>query len=682
MIMQSTDTASMRRCSGMGRVRIAVLLVVMACGPSSTNPANRSDVIAFVDVTVVPMDRETRLLHHTVIVQRGRIASLGPVVSTPIPDGALQIDGHGKFLMPGLADMHVHTYDPRQLAMFVTMGVTTIRVLWGDAGTIGARDAIKNGEQRLAPTIYSAGGIIDGNPPIWPGSIAVSTPDEGIEAVAAQQRAGYDFVKVYALLPVEIYDAIVAAAAKHGLPVVGHVPFAAKLGHVLDAKQRSIEHLDGYAAYAERDDSPIKSAKDYKTRMAAYKYSDAAKLAEAVARTKAAGTWNCPTLVVRDRIANLDRPDRTRPEYRFVPPSHIEHWDPKQDFRFQNSTADDFVVARAGNTWGLTVVKALSDAGAGLLAGTDVGNPWLVPGFSLHQELALLVEAKLTPYQALRAATLAPAEFINPSRAARFGTVTVGGRADLVLVEADPLIDIANTTRIAGVMLRGRWLPAPDLVAERERIAAIYRGERSRFDAPPPGPEPIFQARFRDAGPISGEERVTAHTRNGELSLVGEMRLDGEGDVRWELELGSDGMGRHMRVVQDGLELVMVRGAGQVRVTGRLGTDKVSFEEPIAADEIFGGAALGADVAHQRQLMSLAIGGAVTLKLAVLEVRPAIAIRRMTISATRLADAQRTIAGKSIAVRVFTFSVFGGTGELVLDADGWPVSTLTATRLE
>jgi len=666
----------------MGRVWIVALLVVLACGPSSTNPAIKSEVIAFVDVTVVPMDRETRLLHHTVIVQSGRIASIGPVVSTPIPDGALQIDGRGKFLMPGLADMHVHTYDPRQLAMFVTMGVTTIRVLWGDAGTIGARDAIEHGEQRMAPSIYSAGGIIDGNPPIWPGSIAVSTPDEGIEAVAAQQRAGYDFVKVYALLPVEIYDAIVAAAAKHGLPVIGHVPFAAKLGHVLDAKQRSIEHLDGYAAYAERDDSPIKSAKDYKTRMAAYKYSDAAKLAEAVARTKAAGTWNCPTLVVRDRIANLDRPDRTRPEYRFVPPSHIEHWDPKQDFRFQNSTADDFVIARAGNTWGLTVVKALSDAGAGILAGTDVGNPWLVPGFSLHQELALLVEAKLTPYQALRAATLAPAEFMS-SRAGgeRFGTVTVGGRADLVLVEADPLIDIANTTRIAGVLLRGRWLAAPDLVAERERIAAIYRGERSRFDAPPPGPEPIFQARFRDAGPISGEERVTAHTRNGELSLLGEMRLDGDADVRWELELGVEGMGRRMRVVQDGLELVMVRDAGRVRVTGRHGADKVSLDEPIAGDEIFGGAAIGVDVAHQRQLMALAIGGSRTLKLAVLEVRPAIAIRRMTISATRLADMQRTVAGKPIETRVFSLEVFGRKGELVLDAEGWPVSTSTATRL-
>jgi imidazolonepropionase-like amidohydrolase len=653
-------------------------VLAVACGGAPATPPHpvTTDAIAIVDVTVVPMDREVELAHHTVIVKAGKIAAVGPAATTPVPPGARTIDGRGKWLVPGLADMHVHTFDPRQLALFPSLGVTSVRVLWGMPGVLGARDAIKAGEPRLAPWIYTAGPI-DGKPAIWPGSVSVTSPAEATATVEAQARAGYDFVKVYSNLGVAEYDAIVAAAAKHRLPVIGHVPREAKLGHALESKQRSIEHLDGYAGFAERADSPVRDAKDFKLRIAAFRYTDDAKLAEAVARTKAAGTWNCPTLVVLDRISKLDHPDTARPEYKLVPPLQIASWDPKQDFRFKDATAEDFATMRESQAWRRALVKRLADAGAGILAGTDVGNPWLVPGYSLHQELELLVAAKLTPYQALRAATANAAEFLATTD---LGTITVGARADLVLLDGDPLAQIENTQKIAGVMLRGRWLPAAELAAAREAIAADYRGERSRFTSEPTTPVPVFQARYRDSGGLSGEERVTAFERDG-LVVVGETRLDGDSDARWELELGPAGTGRRMHVTQDGVDLVMVRAGDRATVTGRVGADQIKLDEPVAADEIFGGTPLGIDTAWQRTLAALAVDASVVVKLAVLELQPAVAIRHLPFTAKRLADATRTVAGKQLAVRVYKITVFGTSAELAIDAAGWPVETGVHTRL-
>ncbi len=661
-------------------VRAFVFLVVVGCGSSASRAPEVSGVgaLAVVDVTVVPMDHDGTFAHQTVIVRDGKITVLGPVDTTRVPEGAQRIDGTGKFLMPGLADMHVHTYDPRQLALFASMGVTTIRVMWGAPGALGTRDAIKAGEWRLAPSIYTAGPIVDGDPPTWPGGLGVTTPAGAADEVIAQHRAGYDFVKVYSKLPADAYAAIVAAAAKSGMPVIGHVPKAVGLRGALDANQRSIEHLDGYAAAVERADSPVRDTTDFKQRMSAFKYSDPAKLADAISRTKAAGTWNCPTLVVLDRVASLDHPDTKRPEYRFVPSSSIASWDPSQDFRFRSTTADDYATMRANHAWARTLVKQLSDAGAGILAGTDVGNPWLVPGFSLHQELEELVAAKLSPYQALRAATLAPAQFLHAET--EVGTIAVGRRADLVLVDGNPLVDITNTARIAGVMLRGRWLPAAELAAAREAVAEIYAGKRSRFDdATPAAPAPRFTARFRNTRPSSGEERVTVYGTDEALRVVGEMRPDGDVKSRWELELGPHQLGERMHVVQDGLDVVMLRDAGHVRVTGKVGADSLALDEPIADDEIFAGPALGVDVAYQRQLGAMTIGQSILVKLVVLELSPKLALRRMVIQVDRAADSQHT---KQAPTHVYAIRLFGRQDPLELDADGWLVSSSTAVRVD
>jgi imidazolonepropionase-like amidohydrolase len=633
-------------------------------------------VIAFVDATVVPMDRAGALPHTTVIVRGDRIVAVGPTASVQVPAGARTIDARGKWLIPGLADMHVHTFDPRQLALFVTRGVTTVRILWGDPATIGARDAIKRGDRRLAPTIYTAGEIVDGDPPIWPGSIGVKTAAEATAVVERQHAAGYDYVKVYSLLPADAYDAIVQTAGKLGMPVIGHVPYSVGLGRALAAKQRSIEHLEGYARFVERDDSPVRDAKDFKARAGSYKYADEAKLADAIARTKAAGTFNCPTLVVFDRIAHLDHPDVTRPELAYVSRAQIAMWDPKMDFRFRNSTSDDFAIMRGRVEWGQTVVKRLVDAGAPVLAGTDVGNPWLVPGYSLHAELVLLAGAKLTPQQVLATATTNPARFFGATDA---GAIATNARADLVLLDGDPLADIANTQKIAGVMLRGRWLPETELAAERDNIAAIYKDTRSRFaGVPAAAPDPIFTAQFRaEATGVSGEERVTVV--RGKTIL--ETRLDGEGESRWELELeGESPRGRSLHVVQDGLDVTVMRTNGRATVTGTLGASKVALTEPVESEEFLSGAPLDIDVAFEHTLVDLPIGESRTVKIAQLELHPAIALKHAVVEVTRQPDGTRVVAGATLPVAVYRVKAGNMSSDLALDAKGWPVETALNKR--
>jgi hypothetical protein len=357
-----------------------------------------------------------------------------------------------------------------------------------------------------------------------------------------------------------------------------------------------------------------------------------------------------------------------------VPKTTIESWDPAKDFRFRTASADDFELMRGSVAWSQTLVKRLVDGGAQIIAGTDVGNPWLVPGYSLHDELALLVGAKLTPLQALQAATTNAAAFAQSSD---FGSIEVGRRADLVLLDRNPLADIANTRSIVGVMLRGRWLAAAELAAELDKIAAIYAGTRSRFDGAPAAPSSAtFGAVFTISAPFSsGEERLSV----ADSTLLAETRIDGEPDTRWELDLGASGLGDKLRIEHDGLDVTIVRNGTRAKVTGVLGADKVALDEPIAGDELLGGTPLGIELAWMRKLADLDLGAKRDFKLAVLQLRP-VRFEHLTMSATRQPDAEKTIAGKPVPVRVFRIQAAALSYDIALDKASWPVETATHTR--
>lgn len=456
-------------------------LLALGCGTRRARTAEpmapAEPALAFVDVSVVPMDANHVLEHQTVLIRGDRIAALGPSASTAVPDGATRIDGHGQWLMPGLVDMHVHLNDAEDGTLYVANGVTSIRNMWGTLDTLATRADYAAGHV-LGPTVYTTGPILDGSPVIWPGSVAIDDAEEAEQEVSAEKAAGYDLVKVYTRLGKEAYLGILAAAKKQGLRVVGHVPDAVGLEGVLAAgSQESIEHLTGYLMAVQEQDSPALGKGEFgpNSRLVVA-HVDESKLAEVVRRSKAAGVWNCVTQVMTENFAALDDHEALLrlPGVKYLSPEQLASWDPKENFRARDMTAEDFAAEHARAAFNKRLTRALHEAGARLLLGTDTSNPFVIAGFSIHEELALLVEAGLTPFEALRAGTADAAEFMHAEL--EFGRVAPGMRADLILVDGDPLADVRNAGRASGVVLRGRWLPAAKLQTALEQLAKDRAG--------------------------------------------------------------------------------------------------------------------------------------------------------------------------------------------------------------
>jgi imidazolonepropionase-like amidohydrolase len=458
----------MRKCGSIALATGAALSLFLAAGSNADN-SSRAAALVFVDVNVVPMDSNRVIPHQNVVVRGDRIEAVGNPSSVAVPPGATTIDGRGLWLMPGLIDMHVHLNAPDDGTLYVANGVTTIRNMWGFPETLEWRKDYGSGK-RLGPTVFTTGAILDGKPPIWPGSTVIETADDAEREIAAEKAAGYDFVKVYTRLSRPAYLAILDAARRHGMRVVGHVPDSVGVRAVLEARgQESIEHLTGYLTAAQKPGSPAAAIANWNARRRAMLANlDESRIPELARLSRDAGVWNCVTLIVSQRAAALDRVDSLKqlPGVKYVAPEMVAAWDPAKDFRFRGTTAQDFAAMRAVSAFQMRMTRALRDAGARILLGTDTSNPFVMPGFSAHEELALLVAAGLTPYEALRAGTADAAEFLH----ADAGRVRPGLRADLLLVDANPLQDVAAAAHRRGVVLRGRWMPASELDAAMESV--------------------------------------------------------------------------------------------------------------------------------------------------------------------------------------------------------------------
>ncbi len=455
---------------------IISLLLVLVIFSSAQTP---QQAIAFVNVNVVPFDRERVLAGQTVIVRDGRIAEIGLAEKTKVPAGALQIDGRGKYLMPGLADMHVHLYPgagqpddltSQQLHMFLANGVTTIRNMIGKPEHLPLRDRVAKGEL-LGPTIYTAGPPLLGN--------NVPNPEAAERVVTEQKKAGYDLLKVHEGLSPETYAAIAATAKRVGIPLAGHVTATVGLKRALDAQQSSIEHLDGYLQAMVADDSPVKPGPSQVVLGSVLEHIDESKLSALATATRKANVWNDPTITLFKLVVSDVKPEDYLkwPEMKYIPAKMREAFAKQKQSTLGNP-------APAGERQRYIqlrnkVLVALHAAGAKLLIGPDSPQFFLVPGFATHRELESFVEAGLSPYQAIEAATRNPAEyFAETMKASRdFGTVEVGLRADLILLDANPLQSVANLSKRSGVMVRGRWLPENELHRMLENVA--------RLNAPP-----------------------------------------------------------------------------------------------------------------------------------------------------------------------------------------------------
>ena len=459
-------------------------LVSAEAGPTPYDSTSDAQTTAFESVSVIPMDIDRVLANQTVVVRGDRIVAIGPAGALSVSAKARHIDGRGMFLMPGLADMHVHLMDGAEMAdefpMFLAQGVTTIRQMSGAPQVLSIRSKVREGAV-LGPTIFTVGVLIDGSPPVFKGgSAVVTTPEQARLEVDRQKRAGYDEVKVYDNLLLPQYDAVVAEAARIGIPVVGHVPKDVPVEHALQARQSSIEHLTGYLTYVQRADSPFvfrRDPTDVQTGTARTvghassdalempKWADPARITEIAKLTAQAGIWSVPTLVQLENAKHKEEYAEAwkRPGMQYATQSMRSWW---------NSDVDTSDPAARARLLGFrsSMVRALHQAGARLLVGTDTPHPFVLPGLSVHDELRNFIAAGLTPYEALWSATRGPAEFLAMPE--EFGVVASGARADLILLEENPLADIENASHIAGVMVRGRWLTPDQLRQNLENLAS------------------------------------------------------------------------------------------------------------------------------------------------------------------------------------------------------------------
>ena len=442
-----------------------------SAAPAAPRDASPSPTL-FRDVAVLSMTGDGEALpERSVLIRGDRIAAVGPAGEVAAPPGVRVIEGAGRVLLPGLADLHVHLDrlpDPRLLALFVAYGVTTVRNMDGRPFVLEWQPRIE-AEELLGPRIVTAGPILEGPEPFWDDTRVVAGAEEARRAVAEQVAVGYDFVKVYHTLGPEEYRAVLAEAGRLGVPVAGHAPNGVPLEEILAGGQRSIEHLDGYLDEIEAEDSPFRDRWSWLKLYLAVPV-DPEKVADVARATAEAGTWNVPTLTVKARI---DRPEVVEgwlddPLLRLLPEELLAAWHPRNFPQLQHLDESDLEALRRGEEVRERLVAALHRAGAGVLAGTDTPNPFVVPGASLHEELERLVAAGLSPYDALAAATSEAGRFLGEE----IGTVEVGAVANLVLLDGDPLRQVADTRRIDGVMLRGRWLPRErldDVLAELVR---------------------------------------------------------------------------------------------------------------------------------------------------------------------------------------------------------------------
>jgi imidazolonepropionase-like amidohydrolase len=450
--------------------RLAVFLAAFLLAPAAW-AAQSAAVHAIVDVNVVPMDRERVIPSQTVVIRGGRIAEIGPSDRVGVPQGANRIDGRGRYLMPGLAEMHAHIPPrPRNeqealdvLFLYAANGITFARGMLGAPQHLQLRDRAARGEI-VSPRIYTSGPSLNGN--------SVASPAAGRAMVAEQKKAGYDFLKIHPGLDRARFDAIVEAARRHGIDFAGHVSYLYGLPRALEAGQVTVDHLDEYIRPLLRDGSRLANETPVFFGINLVTDVDDAKIAPLARRTREAGVWNVPTQSFIEHLA-LPEPDAetlgSRPEMQYLPPATVRQWVQRKkefvaDAGYDPAIAERFVEVRR------KLIKALHDEGAGLLLGSDAPQLFNAPGFSMHHELRMLVDAGLTPYQALATGNVNVAKFLGEER--EFGTVTAGKRADLILLDANPLESVANVQKRAGVMLNGRWLPEAEIQAELKRIAA------------------------------------------------------------------------------------------------------------------------------------------------------------------------------------------------------------------
>lgn len=443
--------------------------------------SSQAQTVAFTNVNVIPMDKERVLTNQTVLISNGIITAIGAKVK--IPKDAQIIDGKGKYLIPGLMDMHTHLLSdgedyPKSIAedelkVMIANGVTTIRLMIGTKEQLILREKSAKGEI-IAPTIYSASPHLTGRE--QGNNFVVNTAEEGREAVRKSKAAGYDFIKITTFIKPEVYEAAVDEAAKLGIKVVGHADSRfVGVERALKAKQQ-IEHLDGYMEMLLKDDAPMKGSVsdlyiyDVKN-WESLDYIDENKISALAKRTVESNPFVDPTQHFMKNtfgIARSEESIRAQPDFKFYPKAVQEQW---LNFFRKNRFINTVPLEKRARWIAIRdkMIKAIYDAGGKIMAGSDSPEFLFLYGFSQHRELKSLADAGLSNYAALEAGTKNPSMFFGTLD--KVGTIEKGKRADLVLLNANPLENISATENRAGVMLKGKYYTQTELNKWLDEIA-------------------------------------------------------------------------------------------------------------------------------------------------------------------------------------------------------------------
>jgi N-acetylglucosamine-6-phosphate deacetylase len=455
---------------------------------AGSQPKASNDVLIFTNVNVVGMRDGAIAQGLTVVIKKGRISGVAKVGFVGQGRNIQIVNANGKYMVPGLWDMHVHsafmssTWDEKVIyLLYIANGVTGVRDMGGDPEVLESRrNRIESGEL-LGPHLMLAGPFLAAGKSDRQ-TMAVNTPEDGRQAVDAVKKRGLDFVKILSVSR-ESYFAIADESSKQGIPFVGHVPYSVSVREAATAGQKSIEHLtgillacssredefrsQGLAALAKRDYAAY--AKLGPQIMATYDPTKANALFLQLAQSN---TWQAPTLVWTQANSRIDDANLgSDPRLKYVPVSVRGQWNPAK--LLEKTSPEELAGLKAEAARDVDLIKAMHSAGVRFMAGSDGPDPYVFPGFSLHDELEWLVKSGFTPLQALQSATFNPAMFM--SKMDKYGVVELERVADLVLLDANPLEDIRNTRKIFGVVVGGKYYSRQELdtmLQQVEKLAA------------------------------------------------------------------------------------------------------------------------------------------------------------------------------------------------------------------
>lgn len=434
-----------------------LILLVIACSSTpvaqvaperSPTSAPSDNTVAITNVTLIDVTKGARQPGTTVITKGERIADIGSRIR--VPAGASRVDGTGRFLIPGLWDMHSHNQMPgaESLDLYLVNGVVGTRDMGSDLDFIlRLRNRIRRGELD-GPEIVAAGPILDDAPADWPFRRRVTNAQEARVAVRDLEKRGVDFIKVHNYTPRDVFFAIAEEAPKLGLPFAGHIPLRVTMDEGATSGIKSIEHLSEFRVFRECTGEP----QPY----------DARRCRPLFEKLAANNVWHTPTLGSYRVLLNVAS-GRPMPHVEYASDGFLERT--RKIIALAKLDEEALVYIRSMRKTSSTVIRDMLPRGNRFLAGCDGG----VPGFCLHDELQALTQAGLSPLQAIQAATINAARLLG--REDTQGSIDVGKRADLVLLDADPLTDIRNTRRIAAVIVRGRVLEKADI----DRLLVAHR---------------------------------------------------------------------------------------------------------------------------------------------------------------------------------------------------------------